>query len=73
MPALTTPKARTAGEVNHSDWVVCPGCGVEFRLTNNYDFVGQLRRAGWEVDWPKGGWSCRDCRAADSTGQRKLL
>ena len=70
---MTAPVDRPAGQINHCDWLTCPGCGSEFRLANSYDFVGQIRRAGWEVDWSKGGWRCGDCRRAEATGQKKLL
>jgi hypothetical protein len=70
---MTARVERLAGEICHCDWVNCPGCGIEFRLLNSYDFVGQLRAAGWGVDWSKGGWWCRDCRRAAETGQGKLL
>ncbi|MPZ50840.1 MAG: hypothetical protein GEU75_16335 [Dehalococcoidia bacterium] len=70
---MAMPADRPAGQINHCDWVICPGCGSEFRLANSYDFVGQIRRAGWGVDSSNGGWRCRDCRQADISGQRKLL
>jgi len=70
---MTTPTDRAAGRIYHCHWVVCPGCGIEFHLADSYDFVGEIRRAGWEADWSKGGWRCRDCRRMDVTGQKRLL
>jgi hypothetical protein len=70
---MTTPADRAAGQINHCHWVVCAGCGIEFHRADSYDFVGEIRRAGWEVDWSKGGWRCRDCRRMAVTGQKKLL
>ena len=70
---MTAAADRAHGRINHCHWVLCPGCGIEFRRANGYDFVGELRRAGWEVDWSKGGWRCRDCRRVDETGQKRLL
>ena len=70
---MTSGVEHEPGEINHREWLVCPGCGFRFEVLNGYDFVGQLRAAGWDVDWTRGGWWCRKCRHAAANGQKVLL
>ena len=70
---MTSGVEHEPGEINHREWLVCPGCGFRFEVLNGYDFVGQLRAAGLDIDWRRGGWWCRKCRRAAATGQKVLL